>query len=183
MNQSLDRLDVFAHVTRALAEAETLDGTLRRIVDLAVETVGGGEVGSVSLVRTGSSVETAAATDEICRKVDAAQYDAGEGPCLDAIWVDEMTLVNDLGTADRWPTFTPRALDLGVSAMLAFRLFVQDSTTGALNLFASRTGAFTDDSVRVGQVFAAHAAVAWDHARETMNLKAAIATRELIGQA
>jgi phosphoserine phosphatase RsbU/P len=50
--------------------------------------------------------------------------------------------------------------------MLSFRLFVEHDTLGALNLYSRRANAFGDDSRRVGQVFAAHAALALQAARE-----------------
>jgi GAF domain-containing protein len=44
--------------------------------------------------------------------------------------------------------------------MLSFRLFIADDLLGALNLHAARPGAFTDTDATVGELLAAHAAVA-----------------------
>ena len=45
------------------------------------------------------------------------------------------------------------------------------------------TAAFTDESERVGLIFAAHAAIAYADARKEYQLAQALATRDLIGQA
>ncbi len=183
MDERRDPIDVFAEVARSLSGEDTLEATLDRIVTQAVLTVRGAQFAAVSLVRARREVQTVTASDDVCRRVDAVQYDTGEGPCLDAIWDAETVLVNDLSTTDRWPRFAPRAAELGVCSMLAFRLFVHQDRIGALNLYASEQNAFTDECARLGAAFAAHAAVAWDHAREIDGLKAANETRTLIGQA
>lgn len=183
MDERRDPMDVLAEVARSLSGADTLDATLERIVAEAVRTVRGAEFASVSLIRARRTVETVTASAEVCRRVDEVQYETGEGPCLDAIWDEEMVLVDDLSATDRWPTFAERAADLGICSMLAFRLFVHDDRMGALNLYASSTNSFTEECRHLGAVFAAHAAVAWDHAREVEGLKAANDSRTLIGQA
>lgn len=183
MAQPNDPIDVFADVARALAEHDSLTDTLDRIGTLAVETVPGAEYAAVSVVRGRREVESVAATDAICRRVDDVQYETSEGPCLDAIRETDVVQIDDLADTDRWPEFAQRAADIGIRSMLSFRLFVQDDLMGALNLYARRVAAFTDESVRLGQVFAAHAAVAWEHAKENEGLHAAIETRQLIGQA
>lgn len=49
--------------------------------------------------------------------------------------------------------------------MLSFRLFLEQDTLGSLNLYSRQTRAFDENSCRVGEVFAAHAAVAFQSAR------------------
>ncbi len=183
MDERRDAIDVFAEVARSLADENTLEATLQRIVEEAVATVHGAEFASVSLVRARREVKTIATTDDLSCRVDEIQYETGEGPCLDAIWDQETVLVNDLSATDRWPKFSAQAAKIGVCSILAFRLFVHEDRMGALNLFASKGNSFTDECRHLGTAFAAHAAVAWDHAREVEGLKAANWTRTLIGQA
>lgn len=183
MQERRDPIDVFAEVARSLAGADTLDATLQRIVQQAVQTVQGAEYASISLIRARREVQTVTATDDICNRVDQVQYETREGPCLDAIWDKETVLVGDLSSTDRWPDFSARAVELGVCSILAFRLFLHEDRIGALNLYASKAHSFTAECDRVGAVFAAHAAVAWDHARRVDGLRAANDTRALIGQA
>ncbi len=180
---SIDPIDVFAEVARSLAEQGDVTQTLQRIGELAVKTVPGADYAAVTRIRAHGRLDSVAATDDVCRRVDEVQYETGEGPCVDAVREQEVVRIDDLAATERWPRFADRAVELGVAAMLSFRLFVEDDTSGALNLYARDAGSFDDESVRIGHVFAAHAAVAWDHAREVDGLAAAVATRSLIGQA
>lgn len=178
-----DPIDVFADVARALAASADLEQTLEHISRIAVETVPGAEYAAVSLVRGRRDVQTVGATDPLCQAVDRVQYETGQGPCLDAIWEEPTVSVDDLLDTDRWPALAARAATLGIRSMLSFRLFLEDDTLGALNLYAAQPASFSAHSAHLGEVFAAHAAVAWDHAREAEGLQAAILTREVIGQA
>jgi AmiR/NasT family two-component response regulator len=67
--------------------------------------------------------------------------------------------------------------------MLGVRLFVEEETMGALNLYAMATDAFDDADVAIASVFAAHAAVAMRSSRREANLERKSETRDLIGQA
>jgi GAF domain-containing protein len=60
---------------------------------------------------------------------------------------------------------------------------VEGDTLGSLNLYSTRADAFDANDVAVGAVFATHASVAWSNSRLVGNLKAGMATRELVGEA
>lgn len=79
--------------------------------------------------------------------------------------------------------FTEAARQLGVHSMLAVQLFVDGDDLGALNLHSDQVDAFDDESEHVALLFAAHAAVAMARAQERHNMRQAIGTREVIGQA
>ncbi len=66
--------------------------------------------------------------------------------------------------------------------MMCSQLFVQGDRLGGLNLYAGRPGAF-DDSQDIGQMLAAHAAVAVAGAECEANLRTAVNNRDVIGQA
>lgn len=178
-----DLVDGFGAIARTLlAQADVAD-TLQKIVELAVVTIDGCDHAAVSVVH-GTMVETEASTGDLPRRVDELQYATGQGPCLDAIRHHEVFRTDDLGAEDRWPDFSARAVELGARSMLAFRLFVEADTMGALNLYSSDYGAFDHpDAERVGSVYAAYAAVAWSSARHQANMAEALRTRDLIGQA
>ncbi len=91
--------------------------------------------------------------------------------------------IPDLGAESRWPQFTAAAVEAGIGAMLCFPLFVAEATLGALNLYASRTGAFDAHARFTGLIVATHAAVAITGARQEETLTAALAHRDIIGQA
>lgn len=156
----------FAAVARALAAEPTVDRTLARLVNVAVEIIPGCHHAGVTVVRRGRP-ETPAATDEVPAAVDAIQYETGEGPCLSAITEHAVFRSGDLAADDRWPAFARPALErTGVRSVLAFRLFTERDTLGALNLYSRERHAFGDDVVPVGTILAAHAALAYTLARE-----------------
>jgi transcriptional regulator with GAF, ATPase, and Fis domain len=183
---SSDRVELaetFGTIARTLLAARDVQETLDTIVRLAVRTIDGCDLAGITLIE-GRSVRTAAGTGNLPALVDAIQYETGEGPCLDAIREHEVFGSGDLDRDARWPRFASRAhAETGVTSMLGFRLFVEEETMGALNLYSMEPDAFDDEALAIGSVFAAHAGVALSSAREEANLKAALASRDLIGQA
>jgi len=91
--------------------------------------------------------------------------------------------VPDLCTEQRWPEFARRACELGAGSMLSFQLFVEGDNLGALNLISCQRGGFDEESEHVGLPFAAHAAIAFAAADKQDQMRQAIHTRDLIGQA
>lgn len=175
--------DAFAEMARSLLAEEDVQHTLQKICDLAVETIDGCDHAGISFLK-GKKVDTPAASDDVPRRVDAIQYEAGEGPCLDAIREHEVFQTGDLGRESRWPQFASRAQrETGITSMLCFRLFVEGDTLGALNLHSKAADAFGEESRTVGLVFAAHAAVALSTAIHDEQMEEALQSRDVIGQA
>jgi GAF domain-containing protein len=179
-----DRLaEQLSSLARSLEMQADLQATLDTVVRAAVGTVPGATEASISEVQHRRDVKTLAASGELSRAVDHAQYDFGEGPCLDSLYEQETVRLSDLNTEQRWPRFVARARELGVGSMLAVQLFVDGENLGALNLFSRQPRAFDDESEHVALLFASHAAVAMSGERARGHLQAAVTTREVIGQA
>ena len=158
--------------------------TLDKAVSLAVEIVGNAQDAAISLIHRSGEIDTAAATGPAARRIDELQYEHREGPCLDAIRVQEVVHSADVGHDDRWPRWGPAAADeTGVRSMLCFQLFTHEDTMGALNLFSRQTGAFDDHDREEGLAVAAQAAIAVAAARKIEQLRVAIDSRNIIGQA
>lgn len=175
--------ETFAQVARLLLAEEGVEATLAKIGELAVQTIDGCDHAGISLVE-GRTVTTVGASDDVPARVDRIQYEVDQGPCLDAIRNHEVFQSDRLGEEQRWPAFSARASqETGVASMLAFRLFVEEDTMGALNLYSKSPDAFDDESREIGSVFAAHAAVALAGARKEEQLETAMASRDVIGQA
>ena len=178
-----DLAEGFAEVARALRAERSVQATLDRIVHLAVDTIDGCDHACVSLVRR-DGITTPAANDEVGPKVDDIQYEASEGPCLDAIREHAVFVTDDLSQEDRWPNFSKRVAEAtGVHSALSYRLFVEEDTLGALNLYSKDTAAYDEEDKAVGSIFAAHAAVALSAALNQQQLEEAVASRDVIGQA
>jgi GAF domain-containing protein len=170
-------------LARYLQHQDGVEDTLQGIVDTAVDTVPGTRYAGLSVVRAHASMRTIAGSDELVRRVDQAQIDFSQGPCMDALYEKRTVPLPDMGRERRWPRFASRAVELGVHSMLSFQLYVTGDDLGALNLYSPRTHAFTDESEQVGLLFAAHAAVAMADAQKIAGLSRALDTRDLIGQA
>ncbi len=173
----------FAEMARSLLAEEDVQKTLQRIVELAVETIGGCDHAGVTILH-GGTFSTPAFTDAVPVAVDAIQYETGEGPCVDAIRDHEVFRTGDLGHEARWPAFSARAQrETGVTSMMGFRLFIAGDTLGALNLFSKAPDAFDDAASAAGSVFAAHAAIALSTALHDEQMNQALESRDIIGQA
>lgn len=178
--------ETFADISRVLLAEPDVQRTLDRMCKLLVVTVEGCNHAVVTVVRD-HQLSSPAASDDVGPAVDAIQLEVDEGPCVEAIREHHTVLTDDLTAETRWPRFSRRAVEAtGVRSMLAFRMFVAEDTLGSLNLYSRRPRAFTEDSLAIGTIFAAHASVALRAAQtneDLARLREAGATRELIGQA
>jgi GAF domain-containing protein len=116
-------------------------------------------------------------------EIDRLQYRTREGPCVDAIAEHETYRADDLAAESRWPRIALAAAEAGVRSMLSYRLFLTDTTLGALNLYAGGRDAFSDRTEQDGLMFATHATIALAAAQQEAHLRAAFEHRDTIGMA
>jgi len=153
--------DQFAQLAMSLADNADQPLTQQRLVEFAVRGVSGAEHASVTVVEGTRPPRTTAQTDQLPYDWDQLQYQNGEGPCLEAIAANGVVLANDLRTDTRWPRFTHAVVDATPArSMLSFRLFLTEQNRAGLNLYATRPGAFTDQSIATGSMFAAYSSMA-----------------------
>lgn len=178
-----------AELSRLLVNEEALDDTLQRVADLACRNVGGADVAGVTLLRDGRPT-TAVFTDRTSPEIDAAQYETGSGPCLDAFRHQRVFRIDSTADEDRWPEFSQAAAEHGMRSTISFPLGVRGNGIGALNLYSRQPAAFSDDAEHVGTLFAAQASVALANAqlydstyRMTQQLQEALISRAVIDQA
>jgi GAF domain-containing protein len=160
-----------------------VEGTLQAITAAAVNTVPHADECGVSYVIGRQKIAPRAWTSDLPKTLDSLQERLEQGPCLDAIWEQQIVRVDDVGTDERWPDFAQHAAGLGVRSMMCFQLFVTGDHLGALNMYSRTRCAFDDDSQDIGQLFASHAAVALAGAEHEANLRAGMTNRDVIGQA
>jgi GAF domain-containing protein len=156
--------------------------TLRTIVDAAAHIVPGARWAGISRIQ-GRRVVAEVPTDPIVAKLDDLQSELGDGPCLTALRDHHTVHIADMTADRRWPEFAQRATELGVLSLLSFQLFVRSRSLGALNLYAGQPDVFSDDSVDIGTILAQHATVAMVGVTAETNFQAALASRDVIGQA
>jgi len=175
--------ETLAEVARTLLDERDVDSTLERICELAVKTVDGCETAGISIA-TGARVTSRVRSDDLPRVLDQIQSETQEGPCVDAIKQHQVFVTGALTEETRWPNFARRAHDeTGVQSVLSMRLFANQDTMGALNLYSSLRDAYSDQDIAVASVFAAHAAVALATAQKEAHLEAKADGRDIIGMA
>jgi len=181
----------FATIAEQLYAADTYEAVLLRIAETAVSTVAGCEMASVTVNESGA-LRTASTTDIAASAVDQAQFEAQEGPCLNAV---ETPVVYAKSFPDaRWPTLASRPSDLGAQSAASFRMGAAKpdtaQTEGSLNAYGIEADAFSLEAQQIGLILAAHASMAAGAARQrdaledlADNLHKALLTRDVIGQA
>jgi hypothetical protein len=170
-------------LARSLQHEADPDRILATMVRGAIDLIPGVDEGSISVVHDRRNVGSRAPSSALAKQLDALQGETGQGPCLDAMFMHQTVHVPNMASETRWPRFAHRAAEAGAGSMLCFQLWVEGDNLGALNLYAGRAGAYTRESVHVGLLVAAHAAVAFAEAMKVEQLGEALATRDLIGQA
>jgi GAF domain-containing protein len=173
---------------RALYSAGSVGDTLVQVVDLSVITIDGCDFAGIFMM-DGGQVTTPVSTDPVVIELDGLQHRAGEGPCLDAVAMGSPFYADDLSEDGRWPSFGPAATELGVRSLYGVPLLF-NGTPGALNLYARYPNAFGVIDRGKAVLLAAMADLALSSAqtheveeRRNTSLHAALATREVIGQA
>lgn len=145
----------FAHLGSELRGDGDNQAALQRMVQLAVKYIEPCTGASITVVR-GNSGHSLATSDSVAARADALQHELDEGPCLRSAERDENHELFDVERDPRWPRFCAALLEhTAYRCVLSFQLEAQDAA--ALNLFAERPGAFSDDDVDLATVFAAHA--------------------------
>jgi GAF domain-containing protein len=180
--------DVDADVFRSIAaiarslhvkDAE-LRPTLDAIVAMAAATTGY-DVGLILM--NGNRLVPQGASGRAPHLLDLAQQRLGHGPCVEAAQQQTTVCIADTRVEQRWQDFCTQAVDLRVLGMLCVPLWVHEKRLGTLSLFAEQPAAFTDHDAHVTSLFATLAALALADAERVEQLRQALISRDLIGQA
>lgn len=150
-------------LARVVHADESLERSLRRVADTALEVINRCDAASVSMSNDGR-VTTWVSTHTEAERVDEHQYDTDEGPCLDAIRSGQTSYVDSLSSEERWSAFTSKAVAEGMVATYSVPLRVGEETVGALNLY-SRSKPFAFPDLQVAEELAAQAAVTLANSR------------------
>jgi hypothetical protein len=88
-------------------------------------------------------------------------------------------------TADRrWPRYREAALQhTRVRSLISLPLSGQEPAMAAFTCYAEYPRAFDEESIEVGLIYAAHASLAWNVMCSQQHFRAALASRDTIGQA
>lgn len=174
--------DLLHDLAALAASPGTQQATAEQIVALAQSTVGC-EYAGLTLLQPGDSLETVAPTNPLVLEADLAQYALREGPCYSAATSQETQLSNDVETDPRWPRWGPRAAELGFTSLLAARMGTEEIPVGSLNLYSTRSKAFTMEDLSFAHLFAYHAGATLAQVAAVRSLREGLDGRTLIGQA
>jgi len=102
-----------------------------------------------------------ASSVEAMRVLELFEIQSEEGPCMDCFRSGLPVANADLAShADRWPRFSPRALEAGFRAADAVPLRLRSSVIGALNLFGAEPGGLGATDLHAAQALADVATIA-----------------------
>jgi len=189
--QPVDPPEALGRLGRLSLRELSMDSLLKTVADLTKSVMPGNPEASVLLL-VKDHPTTVVSTGALATDLDERQYERGHGPCLHAARTGEVTEIPDTRADDRWPDYTPRAVDCGNLSSLSIPLAIDPDAevSGALNIYARRPDAFDEASRSVASRFAPYAAVAagnlhaYQSARDMAeNLQIALASRAVIDQA
>nr|WP_232375415.1 GAF and ANTAR domain-containing protein [Mycolicibacterium baixiangningiae] len=175
-----------AELTRDVTVRNTGDppAALEELVGNATDYVPNARYAGITLATRDGAVESVAATHRYAELLDHIQEKHQEGPCLSAAWHQHTIEVPDLKTDGRWPAYQREALAATpVRSILSYQLFTGAKNLGALNFYAHHADAFTAQDVELGLVFATHVALTWNMVLLDSQMRSALASRDIIGQA
>ncbi|MBY6361527.1 GAF and ANTAR domain-containing protein [Rhodococcoides corynebacterioides] len=177
-NGADDLLGSVADTVTALADMLStitdVDATVERICSDAVDSIDDAEAAAVTVVRDGMPATICSTSDAVIA-VDDAQYETGEGPCLDAIATQSLVVSNGTTPADRWPAFTRRAAGSGYQSFLSAPLAIDADYSGALNLYSRQLDAFSTVDAAAMRIYVSVAVTALGAARRAAAAQAQVA--------
>ena len=164
---------VHMHPSAAAAQ----EGVLSRLQDLVLETADAEEffeelaafsadlLGgpgddlycNVMVVRRKRPVIVASSSPR-ARGMDELQFAFGDGPCLAAMRTNTSVHVPDISSERRWPKYIQAVAAKGVGSILGVPLRLDGDSTAALNIYSSRSNAFSPEDIARAELFAEQSA-------------------------
>ncbi|MCE6995445.1 hypothetical protein LZG04_11600 [Saccharothrix sp. S26] len=95
-------------IARSLQDQDSARDTLDGVVRTAVEAIPGARHAGIMMVLGKRRVYTVARTADLVDRIDRAQYETVQDPCLDSLRRHLTVVVPDLRTEQRWPAFAAR---------------------------------------------------------------------------
>lgn len=144
----------FVELAQALVDPFDLIDFLHWLCQRTVDVLAVTEAGVV-LADRHANLRPLASSSERMRLLELIEIQSQDGPCLDAFNDRTAIRADDLAAeVDRWPQFTPAALDVGFRSAYALPMRQGDSYIGALNIFGDTTSALPDEDQVIGQALA-----------------------------
>lgn len=181
---------VFVELADTLVDEFDQVDFLQTLTDRSVELLGADAAGLMLADQRGA-LQLMASSMERVHELEVFELQVREGPCLDCFANGRPVVNIDLTEAyERWPVFTPAAVEAGFRATHALPLRLRRHVLGAVNLFTAEPRRLNDEHVAIGQAMADVATIGLLHERNlrertvlSEQLQGALHSRVLIEQA
>jgi hypothetical protein len=186
----------FHILTQSLLDADGVTEVLARVEAAAREFIPAADLIGVTIRQPDGGCEFPVEVDETARSLDRVQYETGRGPCVEVTEPDGPACVAspDLTAAEGWPDLAAAATEHGYPAMVAVGVKAAGpgapSLAGAISGYARRRAALDEPAQDAALLLGTHASLAMTAVqaadlgrREAANLRAALGSRDAIGQA
>ena len=174
----------FTQPVRQRDEAD-YPATLRTVVTLARQRVEGCDLASGILIREGKA-DIAEATEPLAADLDRLQHVLGDGPGPEACGISSTVRSADLSSDARWPSFSPHARRRGIAAIASIPLVPGREFPwwfGWLTFYTRQPGPFPSASIALAETLGLYFSATVNSSLHAKSLEAALASRDLIGQA
>jgi len=143
LHSEVELLATLSSVARLTAEPRSLEAMLDQIVGLASQAVPACEF-SVALAAQ-DRPRFAATSGDRAHRLDAAEVEEGDGPCLAALRAEAAVETPVEEAERRWPRFGAVARESGLAVAYGYPLITPGGQRGVLNVYAFRS---LDDETR-----------------------------------
>lgn len=181
---------VFVELADTLVEEFDVVDLFQTLTERSVELLGADASGLVLADQRGD-LQLMACTLDRARALELLELKIKEGPCRESFTTGRaVTNVALAESYERWPRYTPAAVEAGFRATHALPMRLRRQVIGALNLFFDQQVTLSDYEIAVGQAMADVATIGLLHERSlheqtivSEQLQTALHSRVLIEQA
>ena len=156
---------VFVELADTLVDEFDPVDFFQTLTDRSVELLGADAAGLMLADQRGA-LQLMASTMERAHDLEIFELQIREGPCVDCFAIGRPVVNVDLAEAyERWPAFTPAAVEAGFRATHALPLRLRRQVVGAIILFTAEPRRLDDEHVAIGQAMADVATIGLLHER------------------
>nr|WP_205808717.1 GAF and ANTAR domain-containing protein [Micromonospora sp. HNM0581] len=160
----LETAALLRELTAGLIAVNDFDTALSVLVRITRDALAGVDWCGFTALRAGEPAGVAA-SDARLDCLDDLRH-GPDTPAMEAIRRREMVGAHALGAEPRWPQWTPRARELGVSGVISAPVDVDEQVIGAVNLYAAEPDALTPGHELTAMLLAEHAGLLLAAVRE-----------------